>query len=207
MATDSDADPDSAAGSERGAAPGADPAAPAAEPGAEPEPADHPGGAAEVPSPRLLGFYDRLRGRVLDVVERRAGKLPEDALKALLLVPDVFILLVRLTLDKEVPGKTRAMLGGALAYAVLSFDLLPRALLGPVGYLDDLVIAAAVLSQVWSGDLEPYARKHWSGPQDLRDVMHDVNRAAHSLLGANLYQRLKRLLARRDVHLPEKPDE
>ena len=51
-------------------------------------------------------------------------------MRALLLVPDVFILLVRLALDKDVPGSARAMIGGALAYFVLPFDLLPEAILG-----------------------------------------------------------------------------
>src|SRR5712671_2417885 len=43
-------------------------------------------GGEELPHHDLLGFYDRLRSRVLDTVERRAGKLPEDVVIALLLV-------------------------------------------------------------------------------------------------------------------------
>jgi uncharacterized membrane protein YkvA (DUF1232 family) len=150
---------------------------------------------------RLLSFYDRLRERILRVIERRGrtGKLTEGAVRALLLVPDVFMLMVRLALDKEVPRSTRALIGGALAYFVLPFDLLPEALLGPVGYLDDLVLATAVLSQALGGDLEPYARKHWSGSEDLRVVLRDVAETAQSLLGQDLYGRLKRLLARRGI--------
>ncbi|HXO20071.1 MAG TPA: DUF1232 domain-containing protein [Thermoanaerobaculia bacterium] len=156
-------------------------------------------GGHDLPSQGLLSFYDRLRRHVLDAVENRAGKLPGDAVKMLLLVPDVFMLLVRLTLDKDVPKPARAMIGGALAYFILPMDLLPEAILGPVGYLDDLVLAVAVLSQAFGGELEPYARKHWSGPEDLRVVMRDVTQAAQALLGANLYGRLKRLLHRRGV--------
>ncbi len=157
----------------------------------------------ELPSKGLLSFYDTLRERVLETIEKRAGKLPGDAARMLLLVPDVFILLVRLTLDKSVPGATRAMIGGALAYFILPFDLLPEAILGPVGYMDDLVLAAAVLSQAFGGELEPYARKHWSGDEDLRVVLKDVTETAHKLLGHNLYERLKRLLGRRGIELKD----
>jgi uncharacterized membrane protein YkvA (DUF1232 family) len=157
----------------------------------------------DLPSGGLLSFYDTLRERVLETIERRAGKLPGDAARMLLLVPDVFILLVRLTLDKSVPRATRAMIGGALAYFILPFDLLPEAILGPLGYMDDLVLAAAVLSQAFGGELEPYARKHWSGDEDLRVVLKDVTETAHKLLGHKLYERLKRLLGRRGIELGE----
>jgi uncharacterized membrane protein YkvA (DUF1232 family) len=157
------------------------------------------GGLEEVSDAKLLSFYDRLRERILHTIERRGGKLGEGAVKALLVVPDVFILLTRLTLDKNVPGPTRALIGGALAYFVLPTDLLPEMILGGAGYMEDLVLAAAVLSQAFGGELEPYARRHWSGPEDLRVVLRDISQTAQSLLGTNLYERLRRLLGRRGI--------
>jgi uncharacterized membrane protein YkvA (DUF1232 family) len=160
-------------------------------------------GEGELPSKRLLSFYDRLREKILQSVEKRGGKLSENALKALLLVPDVFILLVRLTLDKNVPGSTRAMVGGALAYFILPADLLPEMILGGAGFLDDLILATAVLSQAFGGELEPYARRHWSGPEDLRVVLRDLSQTAQSLLGQNLYDRLRKLMGRRGIQLDQ----
>ncbi|MES1240205.1 MAG: DUF1232 domain-containing protein [Acidobacteriota bacterium] len=157
----------------------------------------------ELPSKGLLSFYDRLRERIIHAVEKRGGKLGDGAVRALLLVPDVFILLVRLALDKNVPGGTRAMIGGALAYFVLPADLLPEMILGGAGFLDDLVLAVAVLSQAFGGDLEPYARKHWSGAEDLRVVLKDISETAQSLLGQNLYDRLKRVMGRRGIEVDE----
>jgi uncharacterized membrane protein YkvA (DUF1232 family) len=160
-----------------------------------------------LPSSGLLSFYDRLREKILQFIEKRAGrpgaKLTDGAVRALLLVPDVFILLVRLALDKEVPGSARAMIGGAIAYFILPIDLLPEAFLGPAGYLDDLVLATAVLAQAFGGDLEPYARKHWSGSEDLRVVIQDVTETAQSLVGQKIYDRLRRLLSRRGIELKE----
>jgi uncharacterized membrane protein YkvA (DUF1232 family) len=153
----------------------------------------------------LLSFYDRLREKILHTIEKREGKrgakLTEGTVRALLLVPDVFILLVRLALDKNVPGSTRALVGGALAYFILPIDLLPEAILGGAGFMDDLVLATAVLAQAFGGDLEPYARKHWSGSEDLRVVIRDISETAQSLLGQNLYGRLRKLLTRRGIEM------
>ncbi|HEX5759266.1 MAG TPA: YkvA family protein [Thermoanaerobaculia bacterium] len=155
----------------------------------------------ELRSTGLLAFYDRLRGKVVQTAETKAGKLPSKAVKALLLVPDVFMLLVRLAMDKEVPGPTRALIGGAIAYFILPTDLLPEALIGGAGYLEDLVLAAAVLSQAFGGELETYTRRHWSGSEELRTVLRDLTTTANSLLGENIYARLKKLLGRRGIEL------
>ena len=63
-------------------------------------------------------------------------------------------------------------------------DLLPEAILGGAGFMDDLVLASAVLAQAFGGDLEPYARRHWSGSEDLRVVLRRYRSFFHRLLSA-----------------------
>lgn len=157
----------------------------------------------EGPSSGLLSFYDRLREKIIHAVEKRGGKLGEGGARALLLVPDVFMLLVRLSLDRDVPKSARALIGGTLAYFVLPVDLFPEALLGGIGFMDDLVLATAVLAQAFSGELEPYARRHWSGSEDLRVVLRDISQTAHSLLGQNLYDKVRGLLRRKGIEVDE----
>jgi uncharacterized membrane protein YkvA (DUF1232 family) len=173
------------------------------EPGARASEEAFAGDAPPLPRSGLLSFYDALRSRILAGVEKKGGKLGSGAVKALLLVPDIFVLLVRIALDPEVPGSARALVGGAIAYFVLPVDLMPEAILGGAGYLEDLVLATAVLAHAFSGELEPYARKHWSGPEDIRKVIADVTGAAQNLLGVNLYERLRKLLSRRGVEVRE----
>jgi len=158
-------------------------------------------GGGEVAPMRMLAFYDRLRGRIVAAIEKRGGRLGRGAVDALLVVPDLFMLLVRLALDPQVPASTRGLIGGALAYFVLPFDLLPEALVGGLGFMDDVVLAAAVLTQALGPELEPRARRYWSGRHELREVLRDVIGAAQSLLGENLVGRLERVLARRGVSL------
>lgn len=162
--------------------------------------AEHP----PLPAAGLFKFYDHLRERVLHAVEEKGGRASEVAVEALLLAPDVFILLVRLALDKEVPGSARALIGGALAYFVLPADLLPEILLGPVGFMDDLVLASAVVSQAFGGELEPYAARHWSGSHELRKVVTGITDTAQHLLGEKLHRRVQRLLSRHGVTLGRK---
>ena len=156
-----------------------------------------------LPSSGLLSFYDHLRDRVVETVERRSGRLGSNTVQALLLVPDVFMLLLRISLDKNVPKGQRALVASALAYFVLPIDLLPEAILGPVGTIDDLVLGLAMLSQAFGKDLEPFAEKYWSGPKSVRTVLRDVLGAAESLLGHDLYGRLRQTLSKRGVDLDE----
>ena len=156
-----------------------------------------------LPSTGLLSFYDRLRERIVRTVERRGGKLGTRTASALLLVPDVFILMLRLAIDRDVPQSTRTVLASTLAYFVLPIDLMPEGVIGPTGFLDDLVLALGVLAQAFGKELEPYAEKYWSGSQSLRTVLSDVVVSAESLLGSNLYGRVQALLAKQGIEVEE----
>lgn len=149
----------------------------------------------------LLSFYDRLRARLTHGAEVQAGKTGRTISETLLLAPDLFILLVRLSLDPQVPASARRFIVGATAYFLTPVDLLPEAFVGPTGYVEDVVLAAALLSVVLGPELEPMAERYWNGSQRLRTVLRDVANVAQSVLGENLYLRLRRLLARRGVRL------
>ncbi|MEM6794380.1 MAG: DUF1232 domain-containing protein [Acidobacteriota bacterium] len=155
----------------------------------------------ELPSGGLLSFYDRLRARIAAFIDSKAGSLAPATTSALLLIPDVFVLLMRLALDKEVPKSSRMLIGSALAYFVLPLDILPEAILGPTGYMDDLVLALAVLAQAFSRDLEPWAERYWSGSRPLRRVVADILDTSHHLLGADVHGKLRSSLKKRGVDL------
>ena len=76
-------------------------------------------------------------------------------------------------------------------------------MIGPVGYLDDLVLALMALSQAFGKELEPFAEKYWSGSQPFRTVLSDVLVSANSLLGSNIYDRLRGILAEKGIEVEE----
>lgn len=156
-----------------------------------------------LPSAGLLSFYDRLRRRVTDFLEERGGSLGQTASDYLLLVPDIFILLSRLALDKDVPKEQRALIGSALAYFVMPIDILPEVFMGPMGYLDDMVLTAAVLSRAFGDDLERFTDRHWSGSNKLRGVLTDLSSTAESLVGKNVYGKITALLRKKGIEVEE----
>jgi len=156
----------------------------------------------ELVSTGLLSSYDRLRRRMVEALERR-GRFGRALSEPLMLAPDLLVLLARLCMDRDVSPASRQLIVGALAYFLTPVDLLPEAFLGVGGFLDDVVLAALVLSHSLDAELEPLAVKHWSGNQDLRVALADVSTAGAALLGFNLYERLKRLLARRGIHISD----
>ena len=141
-------------------------------------------------------FYDRLRDSIHAYVEKKGGAV-EKTTEYLLLVPDVFVLLWRLVSDSRVNGKDKVLLGSALAYFVFPFDFVPEALVGPVGYLDDLVFAVYVLNKVLRSASEEVVREHWSGSEDVLAMIQRVLGAADSLIGSDVFAKVKKM-ARRD---------
>ena len=148
--------------------------------------------APEMPRERAERFYDRLRTRINRFVENKGSTVGKTA-EFLLLVPDVFILLWRLLNDARVSGKNKVLLGSGVAYFVFPFDLLPEAFLGPIGYLDDLVLAVYILNRMLTDTDAAILREHWSGSDDVLATIQKVLNAADSLVGSDLLKRIKRM--------------
>ncbi|HSP15949.1 MAG TPA: DUF1232 domain-containing protein [Thermoanaerobaculia bacterium] len=144
-----------------------------------------------MPAGRANRFYDRLRQRIHAYLERR-GALAERFGDYLLLVPDVFILLWRLTTDARVSGKNKVLLGSGIAYFIFPFDIVPEAIVGPIGFLDDLVFAVYVLNKMLSDTDPEILREHWSGHGDLLESMRKVLSGADRLVTDKVADKLKK---------------
>lgn len=149
----------------------------------------------ELPRDRATRFYDRIRNTIRSYIDRKGRVLGKTA-EFLLLVPDVFILLWRLTTDPRVNGKDKVLLGSAVAYYVMPFDLIPEAIVGPIGYLDDLVFGVYVLNKVLGSVEASIVREHWSGSDDVLDTIQRVLNAAESLVGKDLVGRIKKMMGK-----------
>ena len=139
-------------------------------------------------SAREEDFYQRLRKRILTWVEREGHDHRHAGY--LLYAPDLFHLLVRLTLDERIPRKEKAKLGIAVAYFISPIDLMPEALLGPVGYLDDIALAAFALDAVLNAGYGRIAQEHWAGDEDVLRVTQRIVAAADDMLPKDMVRRL-----------------
>jgi uncharacterized membrane protein YkvA (DUF1232 family) len=140
---------------------------------------------------RAQRFYDRLRGRIQRFLDNRAAMV-EKVGEYLLLVPDMFMLLWRLAADKRVSGKNKVLLGTGIAYYIFPFDFLPEALVGPIGYLDDLIFAVYVLNKMLTDTDVEILREHWSGNDDVLDVVRRVLASADQLVTSKVLNKIKK---------------
>jgi len=148
----------------------------------------------QVSRDRATRFYDRIRASIHEFTENKgvAGKTAE----FLMLVPDTFMLLWRLATDSRVAGKDKVLLGTAVAYFILPFDLIPEAIVGPLGYMDDLVFAVYVLNKILTSTDISILRQHWSGDGDVLETIQRVLTTADTLVETNVASRLKKMLKR-----------
>jgi uncharacterized membrane protein YkvA (DUF1232 family) len=137
-------------------------------------------------------FYRVLRGRLRAWLQSKGKGLA--FAEMLLVAPDLLHLLCRLAIDARVPSGDKARLASVIAYFVSLVDLMPEGLLGPVGYLDDVALAAFVLHKIIGADQEQVARQYWAGDGDVLEVLQRVLQLSNKAIGSGLWQRLRRIV-------------
>ncbi len=147
--------------------------------------------AGPVSRERADRFYDRMRENIRGYLEKK-GTAVGAAGEYLLLAPDVFVLLWRLVNDGRVSGKNKVMLGSGLAYYLFPLDIMPEAVLGPIGYLDDLVFGVYLLNRMLIDTDVEVLREHWSGRDDILASIRNVLNAADNLVGSEILGRFKK---------------
>lgn len=153
--------------------------------------------SAEVTGPvsreRANRFYDRMRESIRRYLENK-GSVAGTTGEYLLLAPDVFVLLWRLVNDGRVSAKNKVMLGSGLAYFLFPLDIMPEGLLGPIGYLDDLVFGVYLLNKMLTDTDVAILREHWSGRDDVLDTIRNVLNAADNLVGKDILGKIKKTM-------------
>lgn len=135
-------------------------------------------------------FYVRLRDKIRKWLETEEGKKNKFA-EYLLFAPDLFHLLCKLSFDKEVPVKEKAKLAGAIAYFISPADMIPEVLTGPLGYVDDIAVAAYVLNSIINNTDSEIVRRHWAGDGDVLDVIKTILELADEMVGSGLWKKIK----------------
>jgi len=139
-------------------------------------------------------YYQQLRAKFKAWIQTDEGK--ENRWAAYLLAtPDLFHLLCKLSIDKDVPIKEKAKLAGAIAYFVSPIDLVPEALVGPIGYVDDISLAAFVLNQVVNNTDPEVVRNHWAGEGDVLELIKRILSKADEMVGSGLWTKLKNMIS------------
>jgi uncharacterized membrane protein YkvA (DUF1232 family) len=78
----------------------------------------------------------------------------------------MLLLCARLLKDPRVPGTEKALLAGAIVYAIMPFDLIPD-MVPFVGQIDDAYLIAMTLLRLMDRTDPAIVREHWSGGGDV----------------------------------------
>lgn len=134
-----------------------------------------------------LDFYQKLRTKIANYLQRKNFEYSD----VLLLAPDFFHLLIKLSLDPRVDSMKKAKLGLAIAYFLSPFDILPEAFLGPLGYMDDIALAAYILNDFINNNESELLYEHWAGQSDVLASIQNTVTLANRFLGEGLWKRIK----------------
>lgn len=117
----------------------------------------------------------------------------------LLFIPNMLLLCARLLTDSRVPAAERALVAGAIIYALIPFDLIPD-MIPFVGQVDDAYLIALTLLRLMERTDPKVVREHWRGGGDVVELI-----GAAALVAAKfLPQRIRRILTSRVEVAPGK---
>lgn len=142
-------------------------------------------------------FYQNLRDKMKAWLETDNGKANKYA-EYLMLAPDLLHLMCKLSVDPDVSVKDKAKLAGAIAYFVSPIDLIPEALVGAVGYVDDIALAAYVLNGIINNSPSGVVEKHWAGEGDVLAAIQNIIKVADEMVGSGLWKRIKGVVGHND---------
>ena len=132
-------------------------------------------------------FYIRLRAKIEAYLEKHDNPYAD----YLLLAPDLFHLLVKLSTDDRVPTEKKAKFIAVIAYFISPLDLLPEMLLGPLGYLDDIALTAYVINQYINETDASVVRELWAGDQDILTTLKNIIATADKFIGSGLWKKIR----------------
>jgi len=110
----------------------------------------------------------------------------------LLFIPNMILLCVRLLKDSRVPATEKALVAGAVIYAVIPLDFIPD-MIPFVGQIDDAYLIAITLLRLVDRSDERVVREHWNGGGDVVELIQSMAQ----ITGKFLPKRLRRVLTSR----------
>ncbi len=137
-------------------------------------------------------FYQKLRRNIKTWLSKE-GKEHRWA-EYILLAPDLFHLILKLSTDKDVPPAEKVKLVAVITYFVSPLDFIPEAILGPIAFADDIVLVAFVLNSLLNKVDPEVVKRHWAGEEDILQLVQKIILAADKMVGSGIVKKLKKKL-------------
>ncbi len=141
---------------------------------------------------KYFEFYENLRRKFRKPLKGNYKKISS----YLFLLPDFFMLLVRLSFDKRVSVTTKGYILATIAYVMLPIDLIPD-FIPVIGYVDDLVLVVYSLNHILNNVNPEILLDNWSGSEDLLDLLKKITAMSEKFLNKNLLSKIKKWINKR----------
>jgi uncharacterized membrane protein YkvA (DUF1232 family) len=109
------------------------------------------------------------------------GKMKRRMKNLLMFVPNMVLLCGRLLTDPRVPRTEKALVAGAIIYALIPLDLIPD-MIPFVGQIDDAYLIAMTLLRLVDRTDPSVLRQHWNGGGDIVQLVESTAMLAAKLL-------------------------
>lgn len=126
-------------------------------------------------------FYQKLRGKIQDWLDKRPNSIGKVG-QYVLFAPDFFHLLTRLMLDGRIDAKSKAAVGAGILYFIAPIDFLPEILVGPGGFLDDVVVAVFIINTLLNKFPTEVIEEHWAGDKALLTVVRGISNSGNKYI-------------------------
>lgn len=138
------------------------------------------------PTRDLPDFYDRWRERVHGwLAERSRSELAD----AVLILPDLMALVMRLILDSRTPLFFKSQLVLVAAYVLIPIDIIPEGVLGAAGLADDAVVVSLMLLKLVqsASGLDPkLLQELWPGQGNVTELLQEVAGSEGKLMNSKV---------------------
>lgn len=136
-------------------------------------------------------FYQNLRKKIHAWIKDHEGQFNRYC-DVIMVVPDFFYLLWKLGMDERIAREDRIKIAMLVAYFISPMDLFPELVLGPIGFLDDVIITAHLMNRLMA-DYHDIIYAYWEqvSNRDLLETIQMVLSNIDEWISSNLWNRLR----------------
>ncbi len=137
---------------------------------------------------RRFQFYEKLRGKF--AIKRNSVDDTSNLSDYLFLLPDIFVLVGRLSLEKRLSVSNKLFMSAIAAYFLLPIDIVPD-FIPFVGFLDDLVVAIFALDSLFKEVDNKIILDNWSGEEDMLQLVKKIVDVANKQTSGKILKKIK----------------
>ncbi len=140
---------------------------------------------------RKFQFYEKLREKYS--VKRKSKSEGKNVSDYLFLLPDVFVLVCRLALEKRLSISNKLFMSAVAAYFMLPIDIIPD-FVPFVGFLEDFILAIFAFDYLFKEIDNKIILDNWSGEADMLETTKKVVSLANKQISSKVLKKIKKIV-------------